>query len=80
MFTHEFIGTITSFFTDNNYLIVIIFSLFILLTLSIVFPTLLLFYDVYEEGYIETKKNWKEVPITGININIGKKRKIRNIE
>ena len=77
MFTHEFTSLISNFFTDNNYLTVIIFLLFILLTLLIVFPTLLLFYDVYDEGYVKTvKKNWEKVPITGININTGKEAQL----
>ena len=70
MFTHKVQNDIKEFLTGRDYLVLIIFALFILLLLIIIFPTLLFFFGLYEEGYVETlKENWEKVPITEIEIN-----------
>ena len=54
MFSHETQNAIKEFLISKNYLAEIIFALIILLILIIIFPTLLLFNGLYEEGYVNT--------------------------
>ena len=68
-FTYTFKNSIEKFLFRTEYIPQKIFILIIIFTIIILFPSLLLSHNLYNEGYIDTIiENWKKSPITDIEI------------